>query len=254
MVISTPRLCNDIAFLPPEESKPHAITCRRVLPQESIPSYLAEREARLAAEDAKLDDLVNELAHDVLHQLQEDLAGVPGSGSGGEHGDNDNDDNDEDGNPLAKFDLEATAADVDAAIMKTTKHRNLLPHETAGDIEIGGYNILPPGTKLERGTVAGGGAKVVATLAKSDGFVMSERELTKLNIRGKEEVNVMKGDIERVAGGRAWKLELVETAAGRELRGIIDRQDLEEGKEVLSEEDQGEDMEEGSEETYKEEL
>lgn len=39
MVIYTPRLCNDLAFLPPRESKAHAITCREVVKDEDIPAW-----------------------------------------------------------------------------------------------------------------------------------------------------------------------------------------------------------------------
>ena len=31
MVISTPRLCNDIAFMPPQIEKPHPIACREIV-------------------------------------------------------------------------------------------------------------------------------------------------------------------------------------------------------------------------------
>ena len=45
---------------------------------------------------------------------------------------------------------------------KTRKHLGQV-----ADIEIGGYNILPEGTKLELGTVVGGGKeKLLGTIAK----------------------------------------------------------------------------------------
>ena len=31
MIIYTPRLCNDVAFMPPAENKPHAISCREIV-------------------------------------------------------------------------------------------------------------------------------------------------------------------------------------------------------------------------------
>ncbi len=46
MVIYTPRLCNDVAFLPPRENKANPIACREVVPSQDIPAW----EARKASE------------------------------------------------------------------------------------------------------------------------------------------------------------------------------------------------------------
>lgn len=45
MVIYTPRLCNDVAFLPAREDKPHAISCCEVLTADEIPGWEADIEA-----------------------------------------------------------------------------------------------------------------------------------------------------------------------------------------------------------------
>jgi len=39
MVIYTPRLCNDVAFLPPRETQAHPIACREVLSASEIPAW-----------------------------------------------------------------------------------------------------------------------------------------------------------------------------------------------------------------------
>ena len=39
MVIYTPRLCNDVAFLPPRETKANAITCRQVVKEKDIAAW-----------------------------------------------------------------------------------------------------------------------------------------------------------------------------------------------------------------------
>lgn len=39
MVIYTPRLCNDIAFLPPRETQAHPIACREILSASEIPAW-----------------------------------------------------------------------------------------------------------------------------------------------------------------------------------------------------------------------
>lgn len=46
MVIYTPRLCNDVAFLPPRETKAHPIVCQEIVPDEEIDDW----EVRKAAE------------------------------------------------------------------------------------------------------------------------------------------------------------------------------------------------------------
>lgn len=39
MVIYTPRLCNDVAFLPARDGEAHGITCKEVLNREQIEEY-----------------------------------------------------------------------------------------------------------------------------------------------------------------------------------------------------------------------
>jgi protein OS-9 len=46
MIIYTPRLCNDVAFLPPRENKAHTIACRQILKPEEV----ADWEKRKSAE------------------------------------------------------------------------------------------------------------------------------------------------------------------------------------------------------------
>ena len=57
MVIYTPRLCNDVAFLPPKKSQAHQIVCKEVVSEEHIEGHRARRKAeasvRLLVENAK---------------------------------------------------------------------------------------------------------------------------------------------------------------------------------------------------------
>lgn len=181
MVISTPRLCNDIAFQPPKASKPHAIACTPVLPEASIPAYLAEKEATDNEIDANLDVFLEEEVHAYLAE----------------------------GIPLPK---------VPTII---------------GNIEVGGHAIVPKGKKIEKSIVVGGGKEtLIATIAKSDGFLASESDMKRVGIRNHREVEGVKKEVERVAGGNAWRLDVVETPRGKELRGVIeDDQDEEKTKE-----------------------
>ncbi|GIC92639.1 protein OS-9 [Aspergillus udagawae] len=48
MVIYTPRLCNDVAFLPPQQDEAHAIECREILSEEEVSDWEARREYHLA--------------------------------------------------------------------------------------------------------------------------------------------------------------------------------------------------------------
>lgn len=171
MVISTPRLCNDIAFQPPKASKPHAIACTPVLPQASIPAYLADKEATDIQIEANLDIFLEE-------EIRAHLA---------------------DGVPLPKVPI------------------------VIGDIEVGGHAIVPPGKKIEKSVVVGGGKEtLIATIAKSDGYLASDADMKRVGIRTHREVEAVKKEVERVAGGKPWRLDVVETPRGKELRGVIE--------------------------------
>ncbi|KAF2397545.1 hypothetical protein EJ06DRAFT_533148 [Trichodelitschia bisporula] len=169
MVISTPRLCNDIAFLPPQESKPHSIACSPVMDADSIPSFNAAREQHLADEDTATAEI------EVL---------------------------------------------MDGLEVKT---KTLV----IGDIKIGGHQMVPRGKKIEQSAIVKSGFKetLIATIAKSDGYVASDKELEKLNIRNSKEIRDVKEEVERLANGKGWKLEVVDTPRGRELRGIVDEKE-----------------------------
>ena len=43
MVIYTPRLCNDVAFLPPRENKANPITCQEIVTEDAVPEYEARK-------------------------------------------------------------------------------------------------------------------------------------------------------------------------------------------------------------------
>lgn len=52
MVIQTPRLCNDVAFLPPQKDRPNTISCSPVLRDDEIDDYERDiKEARAADEE-----------------------------------------------------------------------------------------------------------------------------------------------------------------------------------------------------------
>lgn len=226
MIIDTPRLCNDVAFLPPQEAKPHAIACTPVLPAASIPSYLAARESQAVSEDERLAQKIEDEINDAINLLETGQA------------------------PLRRE-----------------------TRDVVGDVEIGAHRLVPAGKKLEKGVIVGGGKeKFVATIARSGGFVAPEKELNKVGIKGAKDVDGIKMEVERAAEGRSWRLDVVETPRGKELRGVIETTDDEEkdggagdgGQRETQNEGAGggdagkqepeHDQHEGSEETYKEEL
>jgi protein OS-9 len=172
MVISTPRLCHDVAFQPPEKTKPHVIACTPVVAATAIPSYLAAQETKAAEVDAEIDAELIE----VLNQ-------------------------------------------IDSGVPKKKPQR-------VGDIEIGAHVLIPKGKKIEKSVVVGGGKEtLIATIAKSDGFIASEREMQKVGIKNGKEVEDVKKQVERVAEGKGWRLDVVQTPRGKELRGVIEAAD-----------------------------
>ena len=222
MIIDTPRLCNDVAFLPPQETKPHAIACTPVLPESSIPAYLAAKESADAAADAEDDRLTAELI-DAINLLE--TGQVP---------------------------LQRSQRDV------------------VGEIEIGAHKFIPKDKKIEKGAIVGGGKeKFLATIAKKGGWIMPEKELHKIGIKGAKHVEELREEVERAAEGQGWRLDVVETPRGRELRGIIETEEVkdaneqskqgkQEGGKDSAAKDEGSEQkrepQEGSEEEYKEEL
>ena len=101
-------------------------------------------------------------------------------------------------------------------------------------------------------------------MASSNGKVLSKEALEKLGLGDSRSVEQLRRDLEKIADGREWKLNVVETANRREYRGIIGDEDDEddtkepkEPKEMKKKEksQQTEKTNEGSEEEYyKEEL
>ena len=54
MVIQTPRLCSDVAFLPPQKDQPNAVTCSPVLGEDQIEDYKQDLAALKSAENNDL--------------------------------------------------------------------------------------------------------------------------------------------------------------------------------------------------------
>jgi len=190
MVIYTPRLCNDVAFLPPQENRANAISCQPIVAEQDVSKWAA-------AEPASGEDVMP-------HGFGEERPVV-------------------------------------------------------GGIEIGAKkDVGSEGKVIEKSVIVGGGKEnLLGTVAASDADakILSKEDLKKLVPVTHKDLERLKRDVQKMAGDKGWRLELVDTPRGREFRGIIDadREDEEVKREEGDEEPDGDEVE-GSEETYKEEL
>ncbi|GAB7365158.1 hypothetical protein MBLNU230_g6245t1 [Neophaeotheca triangularis] len=179
MVVQTPRLCNDVAFLPPAADQPNEITCSPILTPDQIPSY----------------------EHDLASLHEEEKAAA-----------------------LEQSRLEAEAAE---ALLTGEQPTALEPGpQIAGDIVIGGHNLVPPGKLVEKSALLGGGKETyVDTLVDSTGKMLSRAKMDEYGLDSEKAVKKLAARVEEAAMGAAWRLDIVDTARGREYRGIIDKDD-----------------------------
>jgi protein OS-9 len=188
MIVDTPRLCHDVAFLPPQDNLAHRITCQPVIPDAEVEDWRTAAAARLANKITEAERLI---AHDHddanLNPLREVAEGLEGS----------------------------------------TKRGPII-----GGIEVGAQALVgSEGKVIEKSVVVGGGKETyIATVASSDGKQMSKEEMKKLNIPDPKDVEKFKTNLKKLAGKKGWKLDLVDTPKGREFRGIIEADDMDEGK------------------------
>jgi protein OS-9 len=182
MVVNTPRLCDDVAFLPPEETTANAITCALIIPT-----------------DAKLPDSKTRAARKTL-QSPED---VPES---------------------------EKKADTPKPQTGSGAQR---PPVVIGGVLVGGRRVItadadgksavklePPSKYL---APAGRRPVVEVVASKEQGKPVKEmtvEQLQKLDLKP-ELVEDMKRELEKIAGDKGWKLEVVD-GNPREIRGVVD--------------------------------
>jgi protein OS-9 len=65
----------------------------------------------------------------------------------------------------------------------------------------------------------------VETLASSDGKALSKEDLKRLGLGDVEAVEKLRKELEKYAKGEQWKLDVVDTPAGREYRAIVGSDD-----------------------------
>ncbi|OAX83531.1 hypothetical protein ACJ72_02106 [Emergomyces africanus] len=138
-----------------------------------------------------------------------------------------------------------------------------------GGIKVGAMKLVGgEGKRIEKGKVASAGEERVEIVAKrlaGEIQKMSKEELKKFNLDA-EKIEAVKRHLEEIAGGKDWKLEVVEANGRSTLRGILvadveedsrtgDEDGRDHNKQNSGREKRGQDdAEAGSDETYKEDL
>lgn len=142
---------------------------------------------------------------------------------------------------------EQTVADIESAGRRDAREAQLL--RQVGGIKLGAHAWIPADQKIEKSAIVGGKNKetLIEVIADSMGKLLSPEQLKKLGLGDPKTIDRLKKELERIAGGKGWKLEVVETPKGKEYRGVIDDED--EKKEAGDK--KREEGKEGSEETHK---
>ena len=175
MVVSTPRLCNDPAFLPPQETHSHAIVCQPVIPEDEIEGWT---------------EMVLEEQAQAASAAMSELEG--GSTNADQH--------------------DAQAQPVQS------------PYPVVGGIRVGAKRLVgTEGKVIEKSVVVGGGKEfLLGTVASSDGSAMSPDELAALKLPDPDNIEQLKRNTKKLAGHNPWKVQLIQTPRGKELRGVIE--------------------------------
>jgi protein OS-9 len=186
MVVYTPRLCSDVAFLPPKENKANPIVCRVIVPEDEL-SYRTE----LKTLEAELEATREKDTRPVIGGL------TVGAGKW--------------------MNKEGARMPVPA--------------------DFGTENMGKVKETIARGKSKAEGGQVES---------FSDTALLKMDL-DPEMVEELKRQVQKMAKEKGWKIDVVEAPGEvREILGIVDGEDEEEGE--------GEASGEGSQEIYKDEL
>jgi protein OS-9 len=208
MVVQTPRLCADVAFLPPKEGRAHPVTCQPIADGKGdgeswsrITGMDGAESSRIAAADG---------------QAAEVILSAAGAGKDG-------------------------GAKQPAA--GSAEHAGL----TIGGVVVGGRAMLgngddgAPATRLPSprhlGGGRSGGGTIVEILAKGTSKaeggkveVLTREELEMLDL-SPEAIEDLRRELQKLAGDNGWKLEVVEVPGEiPEIRGIVEEDDDDEAE------------------------
>jgi len=97
------------------------------------------------------------------------------------------------------------------------------PLPTVGNIVVGAHKWIPQGRNIEKSGIVGGKRKetIVEVLADSTGHQVSIDRMNQLGLKNAKTVEQLKEQLRKNAKGESWRLEVIDTAKGREYRGII---------------------------------
>ncbi|KAF6804485.1 misfolded glycoproteins degradation protein [Colletotrichum sojae] len=233
MVVNTPRLCNDVAFLPPRATSANAISCQLILPTGDTAAEAEwHRQKTLEAQEAMLGQPNDLDAAKEEQELVEQAEADPNVRDRSQKGVN-----------------------VGGVIVGA---RNVLAN--ADEEGKPPAKLAPPRSYLP-GRGHGPMVEVIASAkSKADGGeikVLNKEELEKMDL-SPELVEEMRAELEKMAGEKGWKLEVVENPGDprdnpREIRGIIDHSG-ENGKDADGNPARDEEEEGSEEQFFREEL
>jgi len=83
MIVETPRLCHDVAFLPPQDNLAHPISCQLVIPDSEVEHWRIASAARLEAKITEAERLIAEHDDANSNPLREVTEGLEGSSKRG---------------------------------------------------------------------------------------------------------------------------------------------------------------------------
>jgi protein OS-9 len=242
MVVQTPRLCHDVAFMPPKEGRAHPVECHRIADGTKV------------ADNNLLGGKAKEAGEGVLAAgtaAAEHMAEVIMGAAAG-----------------LKDNLKGTDPD-----QKQHKDAGL----TIGGVVIGGRAMLEDGARLppprHHGRLSTHAKTMRQILAKGEGKqqieAMTREQLQKLELDPKT-IEALKEQVQELAGNEEWILEVIEVPGEiAEIRGVVGREDdpnkqeyvqekrpgqekrAKPGKNKGSDKERDENTEEGSEETFK---
>ncbi|KAM3501816.1 hypothetical protein MY10362_005275 [Beauveria mimosiformis] len=211
MVVDTPRLCNDAAFLPPEPMQANAITCNIVSDESSL--LLDSKKGAYETEEES--------------------------------------EKDETGQPVGGVEAVANAAATALKeLLRDTGDNAKGRRAVVGDIHVGSRSILsladeagrslfkltPPRSFMSTGLAQEPKLQIIVAQGASleDGGEvesLSREEIRKLNM-DPDKVKEMAAQVQKLAGNKGWRLEVTNSGLAnvRELKGYIDEAEDEEAE------------------------
>lgn len=230
MLVQTPRLCEDAAFLPPKETRAHPISCRLIIGSDEEAAAWHQRKTLEAREAMGVGDKEHlEVAQAGQQKLENGGQRTPAQ------------------QPNQFKGMQVGGVIIGSGQRSNTEDGQPLPK-------------LKPPRNFVSGKISGGPLVEVLAHAKSkaDGGkveVMSEEEIEKLNLNP-EAIEEFQRELQKLAGDKGWKLEVVEVPGEiPEIRGVVETDEKQGSDDKENEKVKDGKEGEGSEEKFfKEEL